>query len=186
MKHAVIIVLAMLAPLAAFAQDESSCKAYFQVLRAEAGTPGLRVGMDSGQKRWWENKGRKKYPGLCLSGSVTSFDKPRYLVIWSNSKSIGRSTVAPDEIYSQKSNALQGTAPMEWIYRPRWNVATVTILTISYDVGLELPPVYLAPGKLAVRILWPDTSKVLEAAVKYLAQEPMFAWNTSGGLSASK
>ena len=89
MKHAVIIVLAMLAPLAAFAQDESSCKAYFQVLRAEAGTPGLRVGMDSGQKRWWENKGRKKYPGLCLSGSVTSFDKPRYLVIWSNSKSIG-------------------------------------------------------------------------------------------------
>jgi hypothetical protein len=167
------------APKAVFAQDEASCKAYFQVLRAKAGTPGLQPGMDSGQKRWWESTGRKKYPGLCLSGAVTSNEKPRYLVIWSNSKSIGRSTVPPEQIYGQRSNTLQRTAPKEWIYQPRWTVASVTILTVSYDNSLELPPVYFAPGKRILRMLWPSSAKVLEAAVKYLNQEPAFSLTTS-------
>jgi hypothetical protein len=179
MKYAVVVALAMLVPLAAFAQDSESCKAYFQVLRAQSGTPGLRVGMDSGQKRWWENTGRKKYPGLCLNGSVNSGDKPRYLVIWSKSKSIGRSAVAPNEIYAEKSNTLQKTAPKEWIYQPRWDIASLTILNVSYDGGLELPAVYLAPKKLTLGVLWPNSTRVLEAAVKYLAQEPVFSLSTS-------
>jgi hypothetical protein len=169
----------MIAPKPVSAQDEASCKAYFQVLRAKPGTPGLQPGMDSGQKRWWENTGRKKYPGLCLSGCVTSNDKPRYLVIWSNSKSIGRSTVPTDQIYGERTNTLQRTAPKEWIYQPRWNVASVTILTVSYDNGLELPPVYIAPAKRMLRVLWPSSAKVLEAAVKYLDQEPEFSLTTS-------
>jgi len=139
MKHAVIIALAMLAPLAAFAQDGLSCKAYFQVLWTEPGTPGLHIGMDSGQKRWWEDTGRKKYPGLCFNGSVTSGDKPRVLVIWSKARSFGvftvnsfgeispagslaggsgQSSLATNEVYGQKSNALQGVAPKAWIYQP--------------------------------------------------------------------
>lgn len=171
--------MAMLATVAAFAQDQAACKAYFQVLRAQSGTPGLRIGMDSGQKRWWENTGRKKYPDLCLNGSVNSGDKPRYLVIWSKSKSIGRSTVAPNEVYAERSNALQRTAPKEWIYQPRWNIASLTILNVSYDGRLELPPVYLAPGNLTLKVLWPNSVKVLEAAVKYLEQEPVFSLSTS-------
>jgi hypothetical protein len=179
MKYAILVAIAMLAPLGAFAQDDASCKAYFQVLRAQSGTPGLRVGMDSRQKSWWENTGRKKYPDLCLNGSVNSGDKPRYLVIWSKSKSIGRSTVAPNEVYAERSNALQRTAPKEWIYQPRWNIASLTILNVSYDGGLELPPVYLTPGNLTLRVLWPNSVKVLEAAVKYLDQEPVFSLSTS-------
>jgi hypothetical protein len=186
MKYAVVIALAMLAPLGAFAQDDASCKAYFQVLRAQSGTPGLRVGMDSGQKRWWEDAGRKKYPGLCLNGSVNSGDKPRYLVIWSKSKKTGRSTVAPNEVYAEKSNALQRTAPKEWIYQPRWDIASLTILNVAYDGALELPPVYLAPGKLTLRVLWPNSVKVLEAAVKYLEQEPVFSLSTSPDRSPSE
>ena len=145
------MAVVMFAAKPVFAQDEASCKAYFQVLQAKAGTPGLQPGMDSGQKRWWESTGRKKYPGLCLSGAVTSNDKPRYLVIWSDSKSIGRSTVPPEQTYGERSNTLQRSAPKEWIYQPRWTVASVTILTVSYDNGLELPPVYFAPGKRVLR-----------------------------------
>jgi hypothetical protein len=184
MKYAVVVALAMLASIPALAQDQASCNAYFQVLRAEAGTPGLRVGMDSGQKRWWENAGRKKYPGLCLNGAVTSADKPRYLVIWSKSKSIGKSSVTPNQVYGEKSNAVQGTAPTAWIYQPRWDTASVTLLFVAYDGSLELPPVYLAPGNLTLGVLWPNSAKVLEAAVKYLAQEPVFSLSTSKGRSA--
>ena len=170
----------MLASIPAVAQDQTSCKAYFQVLWTEAGTPGLHVGMDSGQKRWWEDTGRKKYSGLCLNGAVTSADKPRYLVIWSKTRSFGvftvnstgsQPSVAPNEIYGEKPSAVQGTAPTEYIYKPRWKIASVTILNIAYDGSLELPPVYLAPGNLKLGVLWSDGAKVLEAAVKYLSQE---------------
>lgn len=174
MKYVVIATLVMLASVPALAQDQVSCKAYFQVLRAKSDTPGLRVGMDSGQKKWWDGTGQKRYPGLCLSGSETSNEKPRYLVIWSTSKTIGKSSVPVNQVYDEKSNALQGTAPTEWIYQPRWDIASVTILFVAYDGGLELPPVYLAPGKLTLGVLWPNSTKVLEAALKYLDQEPVF------------
>ncbi len=180
MKYAVIVSLAMLASIPAVAQDQASCKAYFQVLWTEAGAPGLHLGMDSGQKRWWKDTGRKKYSGLCLNGAVTSADKPRYLVIWSKTRSFGvftvnsaggQSSVAPDEVYGEKPSAVQGTAPTEYIYQPRWKIASVTILNVAYDGSLELPPVYLAPGNLKLGVLWSDGAKVLEAAVKYLSQE---------------
>src|ERR1700722_15629187 len=121
MKIYVLVAVAMFASLPALAQDQSSCKAYFQVLHAEAGTPGLRVGLDSAQKRWWNNEGQKRYPGLCLNGSITLRDKPRYLWIWSHSKTIGQASVPSAELYGQTSIALQATAPAARIYQPRWD-----------------------------------------------------------------
>jgi hypothetical protein len=117
---------------------------------------------------------------VCLNGAVTSADKPRYLVIWTKTRSFGvftvnstgsQSSVAPNEVFGEKPNAVQATAPKEYIYRPRWKIASVTILIVAYDGSLELPPVYLAPGDLKLGALWSDSAKVLEAAVKYLSQE---------------
>lgn len=180
MKYVVVVALAMLPWVPAAAQDQASCKAYFQVLWTEPGTPGLHLGMDSGQNRWWQHTGRKKYPGLCLNGTVTSNDKPRFLVIWSkrrsfaffwlNSSSEG-STVDSNQIYGQRSNALLATAPKEYIYKPRWDVTSVTILNVAYDGTIELPPVYLAPKNLKWGVLWSDGAKVLDAAANYLVQE---------------
>ena len=67
---AVLFALAMLASTAAVAEGETSCKAYFQVVEQDGGN--LRAGMDGAQKKWWENKGHKKYPDLCWDGSVSS------------------------------------------------------------------------------------------------------------------
>jgi hypothetical protein len=173
MKICVIVALTMLGSIPAFAQDQASCKAFFQVLRAEAGTPGLRAGLDPVQKKWWEGKGQKKYPGLCLTGSVTSGDKPRYLVIWSKSRSIGQATLPPNEVYGQAATALQTTASSARIYQPRWDQASVTVVNVLYDGNLMLPPVYFETDQ-HVWVLLPNSRKVLEAAVKYLWQERAF------------
>jgi hypothetical protein len=176
MKIFALVVLTILGSIPALAQDQASCKAYFQVLSADSGTPGLRVGMDSGQKRWWENTGKKKYPALCLEGSVTSADKPRYLVIWSKSKSVGQASVPANEVYGQTSGALQATVPTTpstRIYQARWDKASVTIVDVLYDGNLMLPPVYFEADD-HVWVFWPDSRKVLEAAVKYLSQERVF------------
>ena len=173
MKIFVLVALAMLGSIPALAQDQASCNAFFQVLRAEAGTPGLRTGLDPAQKRWWESKGQKKYPGMCLNGSVTSGDKPRYLVIWSKSKSIGPASLPPNEVYGQTASALQATAPTARIYQPRWDLASVTIVNVLYDGTLMLPPVYFETDD-RVWVLWPNSRKVLEAAVKYLWQDRAF------------
>ena len=61
-----------------------------------------------------------------------------------NARRPGQSSVAPDEVYGEKPSAVQGTAPTEYIYQPRWKIASVTILNVAYDGSLELPPVYLA------------------------------------------
>ena len=68
----VVVVLATLVSFPALAQDQASCKAYFQVLQADAGMPGLHTGLNSAQKKWWDSNGQKKYPGLCLSGAIRS------------------------------------------------------------------------------------------------------------------
>jgi hypothetical protein len=172
MKKIFLVALVVIWSLPALAQDQASCKAFFQVLRADEGTPGLTPGLDSAQKSWWENTGQKKYPGLCLSGSVLSGDRPRYFVIWSKSKTIGQSTVPPDEIYGQAPSALQATAPAARIYQPRWNLAQITIVNVIYDGSLMLPPVYFETDPHWW--VFPSSRKVLEAAVKYLSQEPAF------------
>jgi hypothetical protein len=186
MKFLVLVVLAMLGAIPALAQDQASCKAFFQLLRADAGTPGLRTGLDPAQKRWWEDKGQKKYPGLCLNGSVTSGDKPRFLVIWSKSKSIGQTSLPPGEVYGQTASALQATAPTARIYQSRWDLASVTIVNVQYDGSLMLPPVYFetddrvigAPtGAGPINSLHAGSTKVLEAALRYLWQERVFLSN---------
>jgi len=174
MKFTVVVALAMVASIPAFAQDQASCKAYFQVVHAEAGSPGLSVGMSPGDKSWWDNEGQKKYPGLCLDGSVTSGDKPRYLLIWSKSKSIGQASVPPNEVFGQATTALQATAPKEWINQPRWNVTSITIAYVLYDGSLDVPPVHFVAGDHA-GWFFPDKRRALEAAVQFLAQEPVFS-----------
>lgn len=171
MRLIAAIALAMLLSIPAYAQGAASCKAYFQVLRAESGTPGLSVGMDSRQKSWWDGVGQKKYAGLCLDGSVTRVDKPRYLVIWSKSKSIGQATLQANEVYGQTASFLQTTAPKAWIYQPRWNMASVSIVSVLYNAKTQTPPVYLSAGDRAIGIFWPDSPKVLEVAVKFIAQD---------------
>ena len=176
MKIFAVVALAMLGSIPALAQDQASCKAFFQVLRADAGTPGLRTGLDRAQKKWWESKGQKKYPGLCLNGSVMSGDKPRFLVIWSKSKSIGQASLPPNEVYGQTASALQATAPTARIYQPRWDLASVTIVNVLYDGSLLLPPVYFEADQHSWVVL-PDSPKVLDAALKYLSQERVFLSN---------
>jgi hypothetical protein len=173
-KFAAAVALAIVASIPAFGQDQGSCKAFFQVVRARAEPPGLSVGMDSKAKRWWETEGQRKYPGLCLNGSVTSGGKPRYLLIWSKSKSIGRSSLASNEIFGQTSRALEAAVPQAWIYLPRWNVASVTIAYVLYDGSLEIPPVYFACGDRAAWF-FAANGKVLKDAVKFLSQEPVFS-----------
>jgi hypothetical protein len=174
MKFAAAVALAILASIPALGQDQTSCKAFFQVVRARAESPGLRLGMDPKEKRWWKTEGQKKYPGLCLNGSVTSGDKPRYVLIWSKSKSLGHSSLAPNEIFGQTSGALESAAPQAWIYLPRWNVASVTIAYVLHDRSLEIPPVYFATRDRAAWF-FPANGKVLEDAVKFLSQEPVFS-----------
>lgn len=173
MKTFIVVALGMLASIPALAQDQSSCKAYFQVLRGDAGTPGLHVGMDSSQKRWWQGKGQKKYSGLCLNGAETSGDKPRYLVIWSKSKTIGQTSPSPADVYGQSASALLVTAPTTRIYQSRWDQAAVTVINVTNDGGLMLPPIYFETEQ-RVWVFVPSSRKVLEAAVKYISQEPVF------------
>ena len=176
MKLLVLFALAMLA-VPVLAVDQSSCKAFFQVLQAEAGTPGLRPGLDEAQKRWWESNGQKKYPGLCLDGSVTSGDKPRFLVIWSKSTSIGQASPPPDQVYGQTASALRATSPTTRIYQSRWNMASVTIVNVLYDGSLMLPPVYFQTDQHRW-FFWPDSRRVLKATAKYLSQERIFLSQT--------
>jgi hypothetical protein len=186
MKLSVLVVLSMLGSLPALAQDQSSCKAFFQVLRADEGTPGLHAGLDSAQKQWWEKNGQKKYPGLCLNGAVMSGDKPRYLVIWSRSKSIGEASLVSNEAYGEKAMALQATAPTTRIYQSRWDLASVTILNVLDDGSLMLPAVYFEAddrlvgaftGAGPLNALHPGSAKVLKAAADYLFQERVFLPN---------
>ena len=168
-----LLVFALFASMPAIAQDQAGCKAYFQVLRGESGTPGLRTGPDTGQKRWWENEGKKKYAGLCLGGADVSGEKPRFLVIWSTSKTLGQSSVPPNEIYGQQSAALQSTATTTRIYQPRWDKATVTVINVQTDGGLMLPPVYFQTDDHSW-IFFPDSRRVFESVVKYLYYEQAF------------
>ena len=176
MRFLLLVALAVFGSIPACAQDQASCKAFFQVLKADAGVPGLRTGLDPAQKRWWENAGQKKYPGLCLNGSVMTGDKPRFLVIWSKSKSIGQASLSANEVYGQSASALRATAPSARIYQPRWDLASVTIINVLYDGTLMLPPVYFEANQHAW-IIRPDSRKVLEGAVKYLSQERVFLPN---------
>jgi len=173
MKVFVLVAAAMLGSIPALAQDQSSCKAFFQVLRADSGTPGLRTGLDPAQKRWWESKGQKKYAGLCLDGSQMSADKPRFLVIWSKSTAIGQASPPANEVYGQSGSALQATAPAARIYQPRWNKASVTVVNVLYQNCLLLPPAYFQTDDHSW-MLRPDSTKTLDAALKYLSQERVF------------
>lgn len=174
MKFPVVVALVMLGSIPALGQDQVSCRAFFQLVRTDPGSPGLRTGMDRSEQTWWESQGQKKYPGLCWNGSVTSGDKPRYLLIWSKAKSIGPASVAPNEVYGQTTSALLATAPQEWIYQPRWNVASLTIAYVLYDGRLDIPPVHFTAGDRAAWV-FPDDRKALEAALKFLVREPVFS-----------
>jgi hypothetical protein len=179
----VVFVLAILGSLPALAQDQASCKAYFQVLRADEGMPGLRSGLDSAQKKWWQSNGQKKYPGLCLNGAVMSGDKPRYLVIWSKSRTIGQTSPAPAEVYGQTAMSLQSTAPTTRIYQPRWDLASVTVINVLSDGSLLLPAVYFEAddrlmgaftGAGPINSMHRGSMKVMKTAVDYLFQERVF------------
>jgi hypothetical protein len=178
MKILFLVAAAMLGSIPAIAQDQSSCKAYFQVLLADAGMPGLHTGLDAAQKRWWDDKGQKKYPGLCLNGSEMSAEKPRFLVIWSKSKTIGQATLPANEIYGQTAGALQATSPAPRIYQPRWDQAQVTVVNVLYGGSLMQPPVYFETEQ-HVWVFTPSSRKVLEAAAKYLSQEQVFSPKTN-------
>jgi hypothetical protein len=175
MKLTAVVALVMLGlSIPALGQDKTSCNAFFQVLQADTQTPeNLRTGMDKAQKKWWENIGQKKYPRMCFNGSVSTGDKPRFLVIWSKSGSIKQTAVAPGEVYGQTLSALQSTAPKERIYGPWWDRASISILSLSSEGNLDLAPVRMTAED---RAHWfrMDSAKVLMVALQYLAQEEEF------------
>src|SRR5579863_10424156 len=81
----VLVILGIIElPIPSVAQDKTPCQAFFQVVRVDTKTPEhFRAGMDRAQKRRWDDEGQKENQELCLNGSVTAEDKPRYLVLWS-------------------------------------------------------------------------------------------------------
>lgn len=182
MKVLLLLAVAALTSLPALAQDQASCKGYFQVLRADKGMPGLVSGLDAAQKKWWDSH-QKKYPGLCLSGVATSGDKPRFLVIWSKSLTVGPTSPGPADVYGQMAPTLAGTAPTTKIYQKRWDLAAVTVINVQGDGSLLLPPVYFEAddrwtgaltGAGPINSFHPGSAKVLQAAVDYLYQERAF------------
>ncbi len=176
MKLTAVVALAVLGlSTAAFGQNTTACKAFFQVVHADTQTPqGLRVGMDGAQKRWWENEGQKQYPGLCLNGSVTAGDKPRYVVILSKGGSIHSNAFDPSEVFGQSAAEIQGAAPQEWIYKPRWNFASISVLYVWYEGKVDPPPVHMQAGDRSGGWFWPNSTKVIKVAMKFLSQEPPF------------
>lgn len=185
MKLSIFVAVAALAALPALAQDQTACKGYFQVLRADKDMPGLVSGLDAAQKKWW-NSHQKKYPGLCLNGAVTSGDKPRYLVIWSKSVTVGQTSQGPADVYGQMATALAATAPTTKIYQKRWDLASITVINVEGDGSLLLPPVYFEAddrwtgaltGAGPINSLHPGSAKVLKAAVNYLYKERAFLVN---------
>jgi hypothetical protein len=177
-----LAILALSIP--ALGQDQTSCKAFFQVVRADTLTPeDLRVGMDGAQKRWWDSEGQKKYPGLCLNGSVSTGDKPRYLVVLSKSGAIDHSAVTPSEIFGQSPADIRGAASKEWIYKPRWNFASISILYVLYDGKIDPPPVHMQAGDRSWGWFWPNSTKVVRVAMKYLSQEPPFVNNSTSSVT---
>ena len=185
MKLTVVVAVVVLGlSIPAFGQDKTSCKAFFQVVRADTQTPqNLSTGMDGAQKKWWENEGQKKYPGLCLNGSVSTGDKPRYLVILSKSGSIDQSAVDPAEVFGQTTADIQNAAPKEWIYKPRWNFASISVLYVWYDGKIDPPPVHMQAGDRSVGWFWPNSTKVIKVAMKYLSQEPPFVNSSDPSVS---
>jgi hypothetical protein len=140
-------------------------------VRADTQTPGhFRAGLDQAQKYWWDNEGQKDYQGLCLDGSVTAEDKPRYLVIWSKRGSIDQAAVTPGEIYGQSASVIQIIATKDLIYRPRWDRASVAIVSVSYEGNRLLTPVYTTTND-RVLLFIPDSLSVLRFAVQYLKFE---------------
>jgi hypothetical protein len=185
MKLSLLVGVAALAALPALAQDQASCKGYFQVLRADKEMPGRVSGLDAAQKKWWDSH-QKKYPGLCLSGAVASGDKPRFLVIWSKSVTVGQTSQGPSDVYGQMAAALAATAPTTKIYQKRWDLASVTVINVEGDGSLLSPPVYFEADDREIGALTgagplnsfhPGSAKVLKAALDYVFQERVFLSN---------
>lgn len=176
MKLTIVVALAVIAlSMPAFGQDTAACKAFFQVVVADTQAPqNIRVGMDGADKRWWDSEGQKKYPGLCLNGSVSAGDKPRYVVILSKRGSIHSSAVNPSEVFGQSAADIQNAAPKEWIYKPRWNFASISVLYVWYDGKIDPPPVHMQAGDRSGGWFWPSSTKVIKIAMQYLSQEPPF------------
>jgi hypothetical protein len=187
MRPTAVVALVMLGlSIPASGQNKTSCRAFFQVVRADTQTPqSLRAGVDKAQQKWWENRGQKEYPGLCLDGSVTTVDKPRYLVIWSKPGSLKTSPVAPNEVYGQTAGAIRSTAATESIYRPNWNTAAISIVSVSYQGNLVLPPIHMISGGRAGEWLPRGSPAVLKAALQYLAYEDLDRKQPVAGLPPS-
>jgi hypothetical protein len=126
--------------------------------------------MDEAQKKWWDNEGQKEYQELCLDGSVTSEDKPRYLVLWSKPGWIREAPVTPAEVYGQTANAMQSMATKDLIYGPRWDRASVAIVSVSHEGNRVLTPVYTTTND-RVLLFFPDSPGVLRFALQYLKFE---------------
>ena len=94
-------------------------------------------------------KDTKNTPTFVWDGSVSSNDKPRYLVIWSKSGSIDDAKLSkPDGIPRQPSSSNRGRSPMSTANgrrrlkrrlpqlgstKARYSMAQVSLVTISFD-----------------------------------------------------
>ena len=74
-------------------------------------------------------------------------------------------------VYGQRPEGIEKTDPTAWLYKGRWNVGQVSVVTISYDGKMEIPPVWVPVHDRT--FWWPraDSPKVLEDTLRYLSKE---------------
>lgn len=181
MKGAVVLGFLLVAALPGAAQTKPACQAYFQVVQMDHRIPGgVTVGMNADQKKWWEKKGQKEYPGLCWNGSIVSADKPRFLLIWSSEAPGGpvpipRSSAAEQstgaDAYGQSVSAIKETAATN-----RRPLLRRTMLIVNISAPAE-PPVEL------IKDWWffhSYSERVLAQALAFLTAAPPYPPSASG------
>ena len=173
----------------------AACQAYFQVVQVDARIAGgFIAGGNEAQRKWWEKKGRRKYPGMCWDGSVLTAEKPRYVLIWvseSHSKLVdvptsetseqpvtGTVTDTDGQTVGTISGTTTTTTIRDQVLQRNWTTASISVLGVTPENKLEPSPVYFytaGPGFLQsyvndrFGVNWSSESqKALEAALKFL------------------
>jgi len=174
MKNDAVLAFVLLASVPGFAQTKPACQAYFQVVQMDRRIPGGMVtGMNAEQKKWWEEKGQKKYPELCWNGSIVTADKPRYLLVWSSERPGGpvpipRGAAAEQptgaDTYGQSASAIKGAAATNSPLLQR----TILIVNVSFP---EEPPIELTKDWWFFRS---HSQRVLEQALRFLTAAPPY------------
>jgi hypothetical protein len=94
--------------------EAQQCKVYFTVIYSDSHLPGGGMAtMSPNQKKWWEKKGMKKYPGVCYDPS-----KATYSVVWWK-ETVGDNYVAKNVVDPRFNVTVHSTSDIGSIYIKR-------------------------------------------------------------------